>query len=65
VIARAGSSPWLAAAYGLHLAGIVLFCGSLWMLALTARSLGPAAPIGGIAFILGWLALAAHVLLRK
>jgi uncharacterized membrane protein YgdD (TMEM256/DUF423 family) len=35
------------------------------VLALTARSLGPAAPIGGIAFILGWLALAAHVLLRK
>jgi uncharacterized membrane protein YgdD (TMEM256/DUF423 family) len=65
VIARAGSSPWLAAAYGLHLAGIILFCGSLWMLALTARSLGPAAPLGGLAFIAGWLALALHVLLRK
>jgi uncharacterized membrane protein YgdD (TMEM256/DUF423 family) len=60
VIARGGVSRWLAAAYGLHLAGIVLFCGSLWMLALTAKSLGPAAPIGGLAFIAGWLALAVH-----
>ena len=60
VIARGGSSPWLAAAGLLHFAGIGLFCGSLWVLALTARSMGVAAPLGGMCFIVGWLALAVH-----
>jgi uncharacterized membrane protein YgdD (TMEM256/DUF423 family) len=62
VVARGGSSPWLAAAGLLLFAGIVLFCGSLWVLALTARSLGAAAPLGGMCFIAGWLALAVHAL---
>ena len=61
VLARTTGSRWLLAAGGLHLAGIVLFCGSLWVLALAGRSLG-VAPIGGIAFILGWLCLAAYSL---
>ena len=40
-------------------AGIVLFSGSLYALALTgARGLGAVTPFGGIAFIAGWLALA-------
>jgi uncharacterized membrane protein YgdD (TMEM256/DUF423 family) len=59
VLARAAASEWLLAAGVLHLAGIVLFCGSLWVLALAGRSLG-VAPIGGVAFILGWLCLAAY-----
>ena len=59
VLARTAASEWLLAAGVLHLAGIVLFCGSLWVLALAGRSLG-VAPIGGIAFILGWLCLAAY-----
>ena len=62
VLARWGASPWLGAAGGLLLAGVALFCGSLWVLALTAHSLGPAAPLGGLAFIAGWLALAVHAL---
>ncbi|HEX7404002.1 MAG TPA: DUF423 domain-containing protein [Usitatibacter sp.] len=62
VLARWGSSPWLAAAGGLLIAGVALFCGSLWVLALAMHSLGPAAPLGGIAFIAGWLALAIHAL---
>ncbi len=61
ILARAAASGWLLAAGSLHLAGIVLFCGSLWVLALTGRSLG-VAPFGGIAFILGWLCLAAYAL---
>ena len=61
VLARTAASQWLLAAGVLHLAGIVLFCGSLWVLALAGRSLG-VAPIGGIAFILGWLCLAAYAL---
>lgn len=59
ILARAAASGWLVAAGSLHLAGIVLFCGSLWVLALTGRSLG-VAPVGGIAFLLGWLCLAAY-----
>jgi uncharacterized membrane protein YgdD (TMEM256/DUF423 family) len=41
------------------LVGIVLFSGSLYALALTGiRSLGMVTPLGGIAFILGWIVLA-------
>lgn len=40
-------------------AGIVLFSGSLYGLVLGGpRWLGPVTPIGGVAFIAGWLALA-------
>jgi uncharacterized membrane protein YgdD (TMEM256/DUF423 family) len=40
-------------------AGILLFCGSLYLLALTGvRSFGFVTPFGGVAFIAGWLALA-------
>ena len=49
----AGWSGWL------FVAGIVLFSGSLYALALTGtRALGAVTPIGGAAFIAGWLALA-------
>lgn len=48
-----------AAAGWLFVAGIVLFSGSLYGLALTgARWLGPVTPLGGIAFLAGWLVLA-------
>jgi len=40
-------------------AGIVLFSGSLYMLALTGqRWLGAVAPVGGLSFMAGWLLLA-------
>jgi uncharacterized membrane protein YgdD (TMEM256/DUF423 family) len=43
----------------LMLAGILLFSGSLYALALTGvRGLGAVTPFGGVAFIAGWLALA-------
>lgn len=43
----------------LWLAGIVLFSGSLYALVLTGnRMLGAITPVGGVAFILGWLWLA-------
>jgi uncharacterized membrane protein YgdD (TMEM256/DUF423 family) len=39
--------------------GTVLFCGSLYVLALTGtRWLGAVTPLGGLAFLLGWLCLA-------
>ena len=41
-------------------AGLVLFCGGLYGIAFGATpSLTPVVPIGGTAFIFGWLALAA------
>lgn len=41
------------------IAGTVLFSGSLYLLSLTgARWLGAVTPIGGAAFIAGWLAIA-------
>lgn len=41
------------------LLGVVLFCGALYALALGAPSgIAMAAPFGGAAFIVGWLALA-------
>lgn len=40
-------------------AGIVLFCGSLYALALTgATALGAVAPLGGASFIAAWVLLA-------
>jgi uncharacterized membrane protein YgdD (TMEM256/DUF423 family) len=43
---------------GLMLAGIVLFSGSLYLLALTGeRMLGAVTPLGGVAFIAAWLML--------
>ena len=41
------------------MAGLVLFCGSLYALSLTQLTLlGAITPLGGLAFILGWLLLA-------
>jgi uncharacterized membrane protein YgdD (TMEM256/DUF423 family) len=46
-------------AAGLFLAGMVLFSGSLYLLALTgSTALGWVTPFGGLAFVAGWLALA-------
>lgn len=44
---------------GLFIAGIVVFSGSLYLLALTgARWLGAITPLGGVAFLAGWACLA-------
>jgi uncharacterized membrane protein YgdD (TMEM256/DUF423 family) len=44
---------------GLLLAGIVIFSGSLYALAISGnRMLGAITPIGGVCFIAGWLVLA-------
>lgn len=47
------------AAGWLFVVGIVVFCGSLYILTLTGvRWWGAVTPLGGIAFLLGWAALA-------
>ena len=49
----------LAIAAWLLVAGIVLFSGSLYAMALSGvRGLGAITPIGGVAFLAGWLVLA-------
>jgi uncharacterized membrane protein YgdD (TMEM256/DUF423 family) len=46
------------AASGLFVAGIVIFSGSLYVLALTnIRWLGAITPLGGLCFLAGWLTL--------
>lgn len=55
LIGPLGSLSW--AGY-LMLAGIVIFSGSLYILSLTGISiLGAITPIGGVAFIAGWIML--------
>jgi uncharacterized membrane protein YgdD (TMEM256/DUF423 family) len=44
---------------GLWTAGVVIFAGSLYLLAVTGvRWLGAVTPVGGAAFLAGWLVLA-------
>jgi len=50
---------WVTASGWLFIAGIVVFSGSLYVLALTGvRWLGAVTPLGGLAFLAGWLCLA-------
>ena len=50
----------------LLLAGILLFSGSLYLLAITGvRMLGAVTPLGGVAFIAAWLLLAWELLRRR
>jgi uncharacterized membrane protein YgdD (TMEM256/DUF423 family) len=55
-------SAWLTGSGWLFVAGSVLFSGSLYALALSNVGwLGAITPLGGVAFLLGWLALAISV----
>lgn len=61
LMAKTGAITESAAGWvcGLLLAGIAVFCGSLYALALTGYlGLGAITPIGGLSFIAGWLVLA-------
>jgi uncharacterized membrane protein YgdD (TMEM256/DUF423 family) len=57
--ARGAAASAANAAAIFFLAGIVLFSGSLYALALTGiRGLGIVTPFGGLSFLVGWAALA-------
>jgi uncharacterized membrane protein YgdD (TMEM256/DUF423 family) len=64
ILAAAGAwSKWggklFVLAGGLFIAGILVFSGSLYLLAFTGvRALGAITPLGGLAFLAGWLCLA-------
>jgi uncharacterized membrane protein YgdD (TMEM256/DUF423 family) len=50
---------WLVASGGLFAGGIVLFSGSLYLLALTGiRGLGAITPLGGLLWLVAWACLA-------
>lgn len=50
----------------LFLAGIILFSGSLYLLAITGwKWLGPITPLGGVSFIVGWLMFALALLKKE
>ncbi len=54
---------WVSTSGWLFLVGIVVFCGILYLMTLTgARWLGAVTPLGGVAFISGWIALAVAAL---
>jgi uncharacterized membrane protein YgdD (TMEM256/DUF423 family) len=56
-------SAWLSASGWLFVAGSVLFSGSLYLLSLTGTPwLGAITPLGGVAFLAAWLALAVGIL---
>jgi uncharacterized membrane protein YgdD (TMEM256/DUF423 family) len=57
----AAPAPWLRRAGLAWGAGIVLFSGSLYLLALGGPQwLGPVTPLGGLGFIAGWAAVFLH-----
>lgn len=57
------SSRWFAAAGWLLLAGIVLFCGNLYLRSIVGiHALHAVTPFGGGAFILSWLSFAVGAL---
>ena len=55
---KQSQSVWFVVSGYLWLAGVVLFSGSLYALALTGvKWFGPITPIGGLLFIAGWVSL--------
>ncbi len=59
---KQGPGSWITAAGYLFAVGIVFFSGSLYLLSLTgANWLGTITPVGGLAFVAGWLCLVVAV----
>jgi uncharacterized membrane protein YgdD (TMEM256/DUF423 family) len=57
-IGRIGDAAWLVMAGWFFFAGILLFSGSLYALALTnVGMLGALTPVGGLLFLIGWACL--------
>ena len=63
LLAGRGATSALNLAGASFAAGVLLFSGSLYALALTGtRALGAITPVGGVMFLLGWIALIYSVL---
>lgn len=63
IAARLNDATFVTASGWVMLAGIALFSGSLYLLAVTGtRWLGAVTPLGGLAFIVAWVLLAVAAL---
>ncbi|MDG4657687.1 DUF423 domain-containing protein [Ectobacillus antri] len=63
LIGKLGQTSMLTAAGWLMVAGILIFSGSLYVMALTGiKVLGAITPIGGLAFLAGWVLVAIAVM---
>ena len=53
------STKWITRAFWCFLLGVVLFSGSLYGLAIWPQLawLGPVTPVGGVLFVVGWVAI--------
>lgn len=72
VLFKEFNNGWMKAAGYFFIGGMVLFCGSLYMLCYVQALvlpgytwLGPVTPIGGVAFIAGWMSMFIAVLKKK
>ncbi|MGB8275783.1 MAG: DUF423 domain-containing protein [Alphaproteobacteria bacterium] len=64
--AAGGAMGWLKASAFAFVLGIVLFCGGLYVRVLAgSQALSGTIPVGGLAFIVGWLCLAGHGLTKR
>ena len=64
-IGHIGNARLLVIAGWFFFAGILLFSGSLYALALTSvRILGAITPVGGLLFLIGWACLAVFAVIR-
>lgn len=60
------STAWFQASGWLFILGMALFSGSLFVLSLTGiRWLGAITPLGGVAFIAGWVSFALAILRKQ
>ncbi len=65
LISNHNKSKWLNWSGILLIAGIILFSGSLYALSISGiKILGAITPIGGLAFVAGWVCLAVGLLKR-
>jgi uncharacterized membrane protein YgdD (TMEM256/DUF423 family) len=68
ILPRMGTFPMAGASSVCWLltAGVLIFSGSLYILALTgARSMGAVTPVGGLCFIAAWLLLAYYFIAQR
>jgi uncharacterized membrane protein YgdD (TMEM256/DUF423 family) len=60
---KPASLPWLVTTGWAFLVGVVLFSGSLYLISLAGiKAVGPLTPLGGVAFMVGWVCLAISAL---
>lgn len=62
LLARQAAGAWLTASGVAFTLGVLVFSGSLYVLALSGiRVLGAVTPLGGVALIVGWACLIVHL----